>query len=304
MSDASHEPGLCSVVVPAFQGDRLVGEALESVQAQHHPDWELLVVEDGSRDRTEAIVRDFAHRCPGHRVVFERHGSNKGVSAARNTAIRLARGDSVALLDYDDVWRPEHLTRSLAALREKDADLAFCDVTFLEDETGAVEDPEASSFGGDWLRQLFFGNFIANSSVVLRRAALERVGLFDPDPAIQFCEDYDLWLRFAMLGMRFVKATGRTVLYRRHSAQATARIGMMREREWLVVRRRLRDFPLARRDIRRRAAEINLRNGMWFWSSNPPLARKYLWRSACYDPGSARRWWLALKRTLLPSAKF
>jgi glycosyltransferase involved in cell wall biosynthesis len=296
----SESKALCSVVIPVFRGERYLGEALDSVRRQTHPSWEVLVVEDGSHDRAEEIVREFGCRVPGHRVVFQRHEANSGVSAARNSAIRLARGDVVALLDHDDAWCPEHLSQSLAALFEQNADLVFCDVNVLDCERGVMEETQASVFDADWRRRLFYGNFIVNSSVVLRRPALDKAGVFDTDPSIQFCEDYDLWLRLASHGMRFFKVGRRNVIYRRHPTQATARIGMIREREWHVVRKHLRGYPVSKRDRCMRAAQINLRNGMFFWSSDPPLARRYLWRSASYSPWSAQSWWLALKRTVVP----
>lgn len=289
--------GLCSVVIPVFQGARFIGEALESVRTQTHPHWEVLVVEDGSHDRAEEIVRAFANVVPGHRVHFERHAGNKGVSATRNTAIESAQGEYVALLDYDDMWRPGHLSASIAAIREERAVLSFCDASYLSVETGLLEDPPARAFGQDWRAELFFWNFIVASSVVLLRSALRGAGPFDPDPAIQFCEDYDYWLRLAGQGARFAKTDHRGVIYRMHSTQATGRAAMMFEREWLVLRKHMAGFPISPALKRRRAAELNLRNGMFFWSANPRLARKYLWRSAMYGPWSAKNWWLAAKRT-------
>src|SRR4051812_42291654 len=87
---------LVSVIMPCYRAERFLGEALQSVAAQTHPQWELLVVEDGARDATESIVAAFRAAQSAERLRFFQHPENRGVSAARNTALEHARGAFVA----------------------------------------------------------------------------------------------------------------------------------------------------------------------------------------------------------------
>ena len=103
---------LVSVITPAFNAGRYIGETIASVQGQTWRDWELLVVDDGSSDDTADRVREFLW----DRRIRLLSQSNCGVSAARNAGLRLARGSYIAFLDADDAWKPENLERKLHAL--------------------------------------------------------------------------------------------------------------------------------------------------------------------------------------------
>ena len=98
-----------SILIAAYRAGPFVQTALGSVAKQTHHDWELVVVEDGSHDETEGIVRKFAFEHPTRSVRYENHGSNRGVAATRNRLIAMAQGDAVAFLDADDRWNPDHL---------------------------------------------------------------------------------------------------------------------------------------------------------------------------------------------------
>jgi glycosyltransferase involved in cell wall biosynthesis len=105
-----------SVVMPVRDAAAFLAEAVESVLAQTRPDWELLVVDDGSRDATPAIIRGFASRDPRVRSLGDADGQSRGASWARNVAIRHARGEYIAFLDADDVWLPDKLEAQVPML--------------------------------------------------------------------------------------------------------------------------------------------------------------------------------------------
>src|SRR3954463_655146 len=98
-----------SVLIAAYRAAPFLPAALACVAGQTHPDWELIVVEDGSHDGTEDLVRAFGIAHPGQRVVYDNLGENRGVAAARNRLLSLAAGEAVAFLDADDEWQPSHL---------------------------------------------------------------------------------------------------------------------------------------------------------------------------------------------------
>ncbi len=103
-----------SVIVPVFNSDATIQRALDSIAAQTFTDYEIIVVDDASTDRTvEAVTH-----CAGDRVTLLRHPHNRGAAAARNTGIAAARGRWVAFLDSDDAWKPGKLARQLTALKE------------------------------------------------------------------------------------------------------------------------------------------------------------------------------------------
>src|SRR5271168_2771000 len=110
VAEAAAQP-LVSVVVPVFAGERFVGDALDSVAVQTYPHVETIVVDDGSPDRSVEVASSRS----GVRVLRERH---RGVAAARNAGLAAARGELVAFLDQDDLWRPSKLALQVALLSE------------------------------------------------------------------------------------------------------------------------------------------------------------------------------------------
>jgi glycosyltransferase involved in cell wall biosynthesis len=128
---------LVSVVLPTFNRGYCLERAIRSVLGQTYPDWELIVVDDGSTDDTQAVLESF--KDPRIRVF--RHSVNRGVAAARNTGLAAARGEFIAFLDSDDEWRPDKLTKQLDVMtRAPTRQLAFTDLVWRRG------DVEAGSF--------------------------------------------------------------------------------------------------------------------------------------------------------------
>lgn len=185
-----------SVIVPTHNRARLLGRALASVRAQTLTDWELIVVNDASTDDTASLLRgEFA--CDRLRVIETRRAL--GPAHARNLGIEAARGEYVAFLDDDDEWLPRKLELQLATLAEGGAVLAH--TAFLHTDrhgnTAVAGLPPLPGAGP--LRDLVRGNYIGNSTVVARTAAVRAVGSFDTDMPFVI-EDWDLWLRLARTG--------------------------------------------------------------------------------------------------------
>ena len=108
---------MVSIIIPAYNRGHKISEALKSIQEQTFPDWEAIVVDDGSTDDTVAVVEEFCRN--DSRIVMLRHKLNRGAQAARNTGIKAARGEWIAFLDSDDQWLPESLELRLnVAIRE------------------------------------------------------------------------------------------------------------------------------------------------------------------------------------------
>jgi hypothetical protein len=191
-ADGGAAPPAVTVAIPTWNRAHLVGRALASALAQTFTDVEILVVDDGSTDATPEVLAGVRDR----RVRAVRLVRNGGISRARNTAMRLARGDWVAFLDDDNEWAPEYLERQLAlAASRPEADVVYCRAQRRDGRTGRVGLVPSAVWSGDVFRHLVDGWYPLMSGALLRRSAVIDAGGFDE--ALLACEDYDLWLRLA-----------------------------------------------------------------------------------------------------------
>jgi glycosyltransferase involved in cell wall biosynthesis len=180
-----------SVVIPTYNYARYVPEAVDSVLAQSFEELEVIVVDDGSTDQTAEILRSFGEQI---RNIRQEH---RGLSAARNTGIRAARGQYVAFLDSDDLWLPEKVSLQIARLdAEPEVGLVYCETLLFDDSalaTPTLHSDWASHPSGRILPWLVRQNVIPSPTPIVRRELFERVGLFDE--TLSACEDWDMWIR-------------------------------------------------------------------------------------------------------------
>lgn len=185
---------MISVVIPAYNAARWLPHTLKSVAAQGMGDrLDVIVVDDGSTDNTAALV---GHD-PTVRYIYQ---PNSGQAAARNTGIRAARGEYIALLDADDMWVPEKLRLQHALLTQRNLAWVYSDIWFLDTVTGNVSHTygEAGRLReGNILEALFMDMVIAPSSTLIRRTVFDEVGFFDETPLMRNREDWDMFLRIA-----------------------------------------------------------------------------------------------------------
>lgn len=246
---------LVSIIIPAYNADRLIAETLNFIKSQTHSNWELIVVEDGSHDKTESIVKDFANglKQPVH---YLRHPSNQGIPATRNTAMRIVRGSYIALLDADDLWKENHLELAVKALEEGKGDFIFSTVQVFHDATRenlGLYGPSPKHLE-DFPNSLFSEmNFIQPSAVVMRREITDKVGYFDVGLAA--AEDSDYFLRIAAAGFKILHIDTITCLFRRGHTSMTSNMSKIREYYALVLRKH-RNLQIIPRKIRREAAMI------------------------------------------------
>jgi glycosyltransferase involved in cell wall biosynthesis len=207
---------IVSVIIPAYNAEAFIAETIESVLAQTLTDIEVLVIDDGSRDGTAAVVQAF----PQVRYV---HKANGGVSAARNLGAELAKGEFLAFLDSDDIWHPDKLRQQVQALREHpDSDLSrtalATDPQSLANIKAATASPPAPATGGaphrlvTDFRSSFLAPYFATSTVMVRRSAFMRAGGFDSKRRI--AEDVDFYLRLLAPRPQVVYMTD-NLLYKR-----------------------------------------------------------------------------------------
>src|SRR6185369_13852951 len=188
-----------SVVIPAYNVAPYIGETLNSVFAQTFTDFEVIVVDDGSRDGEE-LERMLE---PYRRCVRYVRQENRGAGAARNRGVREARGEFIAFLDSDDLWMPEYLGEQLRFMREDGYDLAYADALLFGDSpiAGKTYMQTAPSVGPVTFLSLVRNECnIITSGVVARRCALVKVGLFNE--SLRNGQDFELWTRLARSGAR------------------------------------------------------------------------------------------------------
>ncbi|MES9888132.1 MAG: glycosyltransferase family A protein, partial [Candidatus Sedimenticola sp. 6PFRAG1] len=177
-----------SVVIPTHNRATVLERALASVLTQTHPAMEVIVVDDGSEDRTRELL---AQKFPSVRYL---HQPNQGVSSARNLGIANARGDWIAFLDSDDEWLPGKL-QAQKELLSNHPDIRIChtEEIWIRDGKRVNQMKKHTKQGGVIFRHCLPLCVISPSSVMIHRDVFEQVGVFDE--SLPACEDYDLWLR-------------------------------------------------------------------------------------------------------------
>lgn len=193
--------GLVSIIMPVYNAQRWLQQAIDSVVAQSCRNWELVAVDDGSTDTSPDLLADYARREPRIRVLRQ---NNTGVAAARNKAIEAARGDFVAFLDADDWWLPDKLERQLDCLRRSGASICYAPY-FRVDEQGQVLGtvlPPARVTHADMLDSNFIGNLTGVYARTLGDTRFRDIGH----------EDYVFWLEQVQRAGFAVRVPGAEVL--------------------------------------------------------------------------------------------
>jgi glycosyltransferase involved in cell wall biosynthesis len=204
-----------SVIIPTYNRAGLLSTAIDSVLAQTYANLEVIVVDDGSTDGTSEVVGGYADP----RVVGV-HVEHTGVlGAVRNAGLARAGGEWVAFLDSDDAWLPEKLDRQATELeRRPEVGLVCTNAEIVDGRdalTGAPFVDPGLRADGHVFERLVGSNFVIVSTVLARRALVERVGRFAEMPLLHGVEDYDLWLRLALV-TEFVYIPSALALYRKH----------------------------------------------------------------------------------------
>lgn len=283
-------PPRVAVVIISYHGDQFLATALRSVLSQTVPDLEVVVVEDGSRDRAEEIVASF--RDPRARYLWQ---ENAGPNAARNTGIRATSAPWVAFLDCDDWWAPTKLATQLAVLEANPNCQVAYSAAVLVGESGNTEGHTITAKGeGDLFPALLRSNCISGSasSLLAGRELLEKAGLFNE--RIRFAEDWEFWIRLAKLSS-FCKVDQANVFILARQSSFSRNTEALRLSAHEVLNHAYADLPERHQQLKahRRPALANIEFGAAIDYSErnlPRLAFKPLLRAICYDPFQSRFW--------------
>ncbi len=235
MSGAGHAP-LVSVIVCVYNGEPFLPAAIHSAFEQLLSDFEIVAVDDGSTDRSASLLASYGD--PRLRVLRQR---NQGSAAALEAGLEAARGEYVALLDQDDVWKPDFLAAHVDLLKSKPGvDLTFSWFQVIDGMGREIGVP-SNRYRGAIDFEGLLADFVigASSNVMMRRDAIARAG--GVDPALPRLYDMDLCLRVALLAPRNVEAIPRDLMqYRRHKTQISRDVpALEREWEWMLEKLRV-----------------------------------------------------------------
>lgn len=138
------EDKLVSIITPCYNGEKYIAETIESVLSQTYRDWEMIIVDDGSKDKSAEIIKKYQIR--DSRILFLQQ-TNAGSAAARNNGIKHANGRYICLLDADDIWKPNFLSEQLAFMKEKDTVCVFSSYDRINDKSQKIQHTtEAKTF--------------------------------------------------------------------------------------------------------------------------------------------------------------
>lgn len=220
---------LVSVVMPAYNAEKYIEAAIRSVQVQTMPDWELIVIDDGSTDATCEIVARLA--AEDARIYFLKNSENMGTARTRNRGLDLSRGKYVALLDSDDVWYPEKLERQKNLLEEEHADLVYCSYAII-DENGMKK-----------CRDFIVPESITLSALLKKSVISCSTAFYTRETAIQhpfvldyYHEDYVCWLSMIKSGKKAVGTSDVLAAYRLHEKSRAFNKIASAKRRWHVYR--------------------------------------------------------------------
>ncbi len=305
MKTSRRDP-LVSVVMPAFNVERFITRSVESVLGQTFPDFEIVVVDDGSTDKTVEMLLPFSdHRL---RIIKQAHS---GSSAARNVGVELTTGPYIAFLDGDDLWAPEKLDRHVKFLEDHpEVDLTFSHSHVIDENGLSTGRVSRLVHGYISFRRLLIENVVHNgSAVVMRRDAIERAGRFDV--TLPSAVDHDLWLRVALARHNNICCIPQVLtFYRMREGQVTKDWRRM-EASWTMLIDKMR--RLAPAEVA--AVEMKARSGFYrylayiayettqYGESRALFCKA--WRGDCAHLLFDRRMWLLAAalttRTVLPT---
>ncbi|MDT8304989.1 MAG: glycosyltransferase [Anaerolineae bacterium] len=227
------EPGRVSVMMPAYNAEQFIAEALDSLLAQSYSNWELIVVDDGSADATGAIVTGYDD--PRIRLITQ---PNRGEAAARNVALARMRGEFIAFLDADDLFLPHHLQATVGYLQSHPEHAAVYSDGYHMDEQGArlksLSSRRRGPFEGDIFEQMVRASdvFGPPTCVLLRREPVVAAGL-GFDEQIVIGPDWDFLTQCTEI-MAFGYVDTQSCLYRVHRTNVTRRVDAQRRAGYLA----------------------------------------------------------------------
>lgn len=183
-------PMLVSIVMPTYNRETLLPVAIESVLAQTYHNFELIIVDDGSKDATQELVASYMEKDSRIRYLYQ---ENQGQSTARNYGIECSQGEYIAFLDSDNIWEPNRLKEGTDVLAQNSkVGLCYANVIFIDAKGDELHRQNMTRHSGFVFPKLIVDNFVSMNTVLVRRAILPSPRPFNEKNRLD--EDYELWL--------------------------------------------------------------------------------------------------------------
>lgn len=206
-----------SVVIPVYNGENFIKQSIETVLKQTYPNIEIIIVDDCSIDNTKKIIFDNFNSLIGSRIVYFRNKVNRERVFCRNIGVKLSRGNFIFFLDYDDQWKPEYIEKSLKYLRSN-YDLVYSFPRSFINTNGDLIRYSKKPLKS--LEQIIFSGQIGYPSAT----GFKRLSFFKFDENFLFREDWEIFLRAYLLGLKIKILDNDTVLMREHSNRTSKTI--------------------------------------------------------------------------------
>ncbi|AUM96479.1 TPA: glycosyltransferase [Clostridium botulinum] len=194
MNNSKKLEPLISIIMPVYNCQEYIEKAINSVIAQTYKSWELIVIDDESKDNTIKIIEKLSNK--DQRIRFYKNEKNLGVSETRNKGISLANGEWIAFLDSDDMWKPSKLEKQIIISNTVEAEFIFTGSSFINENgiyyEGILEVPEKVNY-----KKLRNHNVISCSSVLIKKKFFKDIRMEKDD----MHEDYAVWLRVLNTGV-------------------------------------------------------------------------------------------------------
>jgi glycosyltransferase involved in cell wall biosynthesis len=229
-----------SVIVPTYNRADLISETIESILNQTYKNFELIIVDDGSTDNTEEVIRKFKDS----RIKYIKTDNWGGPARPRNIGIKKAKGEYIAFCDDDDIWLPEKLEKQIRVFQISN-ETAMLYTRFKTIEGDVISNkifPENGKYkSGNIFKSIYLRNLIACSGVIVKRSVLDQVGLFNTDPNLIAIEDADLWLRISL--KYIIKCTDDLpLLIYRIQSQSISQGFIQRTKRSIILRKRYKKY--------------------------------------------------------------
>jgi len=184
-----------SVILPTYNRVHLIGRAIQSILNQTYQDFEIIIIDDGSKDDTEKIIRGFQEK--DKRIKYIRFEENKGAAAARNAGIKMSKGEYITFQDSDDEWVIDKLEKQMKIIETSSENIVvYCGFWRIDgDEKTYIPDIKISNREGNIHKELLKRNFIGTPSILLLKKNLEKIGMFDEN--LSRLQDWDLVIRLS-----------------------------------------------------------------------------------------------------------
>ncbi|WP_299248790.1 glycosyltransferase family 2 protein [uncultured Lacinutrix sp.] len=219
---------LVSIITPLYNSEAFIGETIKSILNQTYTNWELLLIDDFSTDNTISIVNDFIFKNENIKLITNE--TNQGAAISRNKGIMAAKGDYIAFLDADDLWKSEKLEKQIVFMQNQDCDVCFCSYEQI-DESGKPLNKLVKALPILSYKKYLKSNYIGNLTGIYNAKKLGKI----TSPNLRKRQDWLLWLNAIKASGQPAKSVQESLaFYRVHkNAMSSNKIALLKHNYWV-----------------------------------------------------------------------